>query len=316
MAAAAEPSRSFRLEVGEQPAAGMRRIALGRTERALERLVEAERAADPSECIHAARKDLKKLRAVLRLVRRELGDDLYRAENARYRDVGRLLAGPRDAEVKLETLEGLRERSGEHGSGIEEWLAALREERDRAVEEVRGGAAAAGQASATTPLGRAIAAVELTPQRIAAWPLRTDSWKLVGPGVDRAYRRGRREMRRTAEDPSGPAMHQWRKRAKDLWYQLRILREATPAPLSDSLDLADQLAEALGDHHDLTLLRDDLLRRDLPAARRPTIVAAIAERQDELAAKAFDLGEALYARKPKSFHRKLRRGWKDWRALP
>jgi len=290
--------RAYRLLAGEKPAEGLRRIAVGRAERAVERLREAERAEDPSECIHAARKDLKKLRAVARLVRPELGGDLYRAENARYRDAGRLLSGPRDAEVKLETLAGLRERSGELGPGIDEWLAALREERDLA----------------RTPLGRAIAAVELAPERIAAWPLSTDSWKLVGPGVDRAYRRGRREIRRAVEDPSGPAMHGWRKRAKDLWYQLRILREAIPDSLSESLGLADQLAEALGDHHDLTLLRDDLLRRELPLTRRPTVVTAIAARQDELAARAFDLGEALYARKPKSFRRKLRRGWEEWRS--
>lgn len=319
---APEPSRAFRLEAGEEPAAGVRRIAVGRAERAVERLREAERAEDPSECIHAARKDLKKLRAVARLVRGELGEDLYRAENARYRDAGRLLSGPRDAEVKLETLEGLRDRSGELGPGIDEWLAALREERDRAVEEVREGTAAAGQASAAippdgesapTPLGQAIAVVESGSERIAAWPLRTDSWKLVGPGIDRAYRRGRREMRRAAEDPDGPAMHGWRKRAKDLWYHLRILRDAIPSSLSDSVGLADELAEALGDHHDLTLLRDDLLRRELPAIRRPTVVAAIAARQEELAATAFDLGADLYARKPKSFRRKLRRGWKAWR---
>lgn len=284
---------------GERPAEGLRRIALGRAVRAVERLRQAEREEDPSECIHAARKDLKKLRAVARLVRRELGEDLYRAENARYRDAGRLLSGPRDAEVKLETLEGLRERGGELGPGIDEWLAALREERDRAIEDL--------------PLGEAIAAVESAPGGIAAWPLRTGSWKLVGPGIDCAYRRGRREMRRAADDPSGPAMHGWRKRAKDLWYQLRILGDAIPDSLSDSVGLADELAEALGEHHDLTLLRDDLLRRDLPSAQRPAVVAAIAARQEELAATAFDLGETLYARKSKSFRRKLRRGWKAWR---
>jgi len=305
--------RAYRLLAGEGPSEGLRRIALGRVEQAVERLREAERAVDPFECIHSARKDLKKLRAVLRLVRRELGDALYQEENARYRDAGRLLSGPRDAEVKLETLEGLRQGVGSLGPGIDEWLAALREERDRAVEEVRGGAAAAPRASATTPLGRAIVAVESAPERIAAWPLRTDSWKLFGPGLDRAYRRGRREMRRAAEDPSGPAMHQWRKRAKDLWYHLRILRDAAPDPLSGSLALADELADALGAHHDLAVLRDDLLCRDLSIAQRPTVVAAIAARQDELAAGAFDLGEDLYARKPKAFRRKMRRGWKEWR---
>jgi CHAD domain-containing protein len=284
----------------------MRRIASGRARQAAERLRQAERKKDPSECIHAARKDLKKLRAAVRLLRRALGEDLYREENTRYRDAGRLLSGPRDAEVMRETLEGLRARYGaSHGPSIDEWLAVLREERELAVEGVRKGAA--------TSLGQAIGAVEQGSERIASWPLQTESWKLVGPGIDRAYRRGRREMRRAAENASGAAMHQWRKRAKDLWYDLRILREAIPEALSGSLALADELSETLGEHHDLTVLRDDLLRRDLPMARRPTIVAAIAARQEELAAIAFDLGAHLYARKPRAFRRKLRRGWKESR---
>lgn len=303
----AGPTRAYSLEAREGPAEGMRRIALGRAERAAERLQEAERAEDPSECIHAARKDLKKLRAVIRLLRRELGDDLYRAENDRYRDAGKQLSASRDAEVKVETLEGLCERFTGRLAAADtaDWLEELSAERDRAVQE-------AGEGGADS-IRTALADVEEGRARIHAWPLEANSWKLVGPGIDRAYRRGRREMSRAAEDPSGASMHQWRKRAKDLWYHLRILRDARPKALRESLGWADELADALGDHHDLTVLRDDLLRRDLPLAERPALVAAIAARQEELAGAAFELGERLYARKPKAFHRKMRRGWKKWR---
>ena len=298
---------SYRLEANEKPTAGMRRIALERAERAAERLREARAVEDPSECIHAARKDLKKLRAAVRLLRRELGDDLYRAENGRCREAGRLLSPSRDAEAKLETLEGLRQRfSGRLApTDTSDWLDELRQERDVAVAAAREGDA--------DSIGAALEAVEEGRARIETWPLQTDSWKLVGPGIGRAYRRGRREMSRAAEDPSAANMHQWRKRAKDLWYHLRILRDARPEAFRDSLKWADELADALGDHHDLAVLRDDLLRRDLPLAERPALVAAIAERQEELADIAFDLGERLYAKKPKAFRRKMRRGWKKWR---
>jgi CHAD domain-containing protein len=298
---------SYRLEAEEKPAAGMRRIALERADRAAERLREAGQVEDPSECIHAARKDLKKLRAAVRLLRRELGDDLYRAENQRYREAGKLLSPSRDAEVKVETLEGLRERfSGKlEPADTDEWLEQLRRERDRAVRAARIGDADSIEA--------ALEVVEEGRARIEAWPLQTDSWKLVGPGIERAYRRGRREMRCAAESPSGENMHQWRKRAKDLWYHLRILRDARPEALRESLSQADELADALGEHHDLTVLRDDLLSRELPLADRSALVAAIEERQEELAGTAFDLGERLYARKPKAFRRKMRRGWKKWR---
>jgi CHAD domain-containing protein len=298
---------SYRLKADEKPDAGMRRIALERAERAAGRLREAARAEDPSPCIHAARKDLKKLRAAVRLLRDELGDDLYGAEDERYRQVGRLLSPSRDAEVKVETLEDLRQRfSGRLATtATSDWLEQLRQERDLALAASRRGNA--------NSVGAALALVEEGSARIGSWPLKTGSWKLVGPGIGRAYRRGRREMRRATEEESGANMHQWRKRAKDLSYQLRLLREARPEALGDSLDLADELADALGDHHDLTVLRDDLLLRDLPTAQRPALVATIAERQDALAATAFDLGGRLYARKPKAFRRKMRRGWREWR---
>jgi CHAD domain-containing protein len=299
---AADRSRVYRLDAGEGAAAGMRRVALGRLDSAAEQLREAERAVDPSASIHAARKDLKKLRAAIRLLRRELGEELYRAENERYREAGRALAPSRDAEVKVETLEALRERcAGRLAPAVtDEWLAALRQERERALAPGRAG----------DRIALALATVEQGVPRVEAWPLETESWKLLAPGIDRAYRRGRREMRRAAADPSGTGMHEWRKRVKDLWYQLRILRDDRPEALAESLEQADRLADLLGAHHDLTVLRGDLLGRDVAVPHRPELVAAIGERQAALAAQAFELGGRLYARKPKAFRRKLRRGWK------
>jgi CHAD domain-containing protein len=298
--------RAYRLQAGEAPSDGMRRIALGRAESAIERLREAELASDPAPCIHGARKDLKKLRALVRLLRRELGDELYRTERSRYRDAGRLLSATRDSEVRLQTLEALCERFPERltPEAVGEWRGQLEAERDRAVAAPHRGASPAAARNA----------VEAGRGRIAGWPLRTDSWKLVGPGVDRSYRRGRRAMRRAAEDPSGESLHEWRKRAKDLWYHLRILEGALPESLAGTVAQADELAAALGEHHDLTVLREDLLARELPTSRRPVLVEAIGRRQDELAAAAFEQGGTLYAGRPKAFSRKLRRGWKRWRS--
>jgi CHAD domain-containing protein len=298
-------TRTYCLMAGEAPSEGMRRIALGRAESALERLREAGLADDPAAAIHGARKDLKKLRAVARLSRCELGDDRYQAENQLYRDAGRRLSPTRDAEVKLETLAGLRERFSARltPAAVGEWQEALELERERAVEQARDGAAIAA----------ARAAVEQGRERIATWPLEADSWKLVGPGVDRSYRRGRRAMRRAAEDPGGEILHEWRKRAKDLWYHLRILRDACPEALADRVELADELAAALGDWHDLAVLREDLSGRELPTPLRPALLAAIAARQAELASTAFELGERLYVERPKAFRREMRNGWKEWR---
>ena len=63
--------------------------------------------------MHEARKDMKKLRALLRLVRGELGDRVYAFENTCFRDTARELSGVRDADVMLATLGDLEERYGE-----------------------------------------------------------------------------------------------------------------------------------------------------------------------------------------------------------
>src|SRR2546423_11834020 len=50
---------------------------------------------------------MKKLRALLRLARDELGDEVYRRENECFRDAARRLSGFRDADMMPGALEGL-----------------------------------------------------------------------------------------------------------------------------------------------------------------------------------------------------------------
>jgi CHAD domain-containing protein len=298
------PSRAYRLKPKEAPVEGVRRIALGRTEKALEQL-EGVEDDELAAAIHGVRKDLKKLRALLRLVRRELGGKKFKAENRRYRDAGRLLSGSRDAEVKLETLANLHQRSVDlPEQAMERWEGMLDTERDELAAAVRddseGKVAAASEAIKT---GR---------REIRRWPLRTDSWALVGPGLSSSYRDGRRAMKRVAANPSAENVHQWRKRAKDLWYQLRIVRDAWPELLGETVDQVHELTDLLGDHHDLAVLARDLhTRADL--TDRDAFEIAIEKRQDELLDAALNLGRRLYAEKPKAFRRRIERYWLSWR---
>lgn len=298
-------SRSYRLKTKEPPADGLRRIALGRAEKALEELAGADEGA-LGEAIHGARKDLKKLRAVLRLTRGELGKKLFKAEDRRYRDAGRLLSGTRDAEVKLETLAALRRRFGDDfpRQDSASWEGTLERERDEVVD--------ADQSETTKRIDRALEAIEEGCERIRAWPLETGSWKLVGPGLSRSYRQGRQAMKQAQAKPNARNVHEWRKRAKDLWYQLRIVRTAWPQLLGETADQVHLLTDLLGDHHDLAVLAEDLDSREDVGAREG-LQSLIARRQDELLGGALDLGQRIYAEKPKAFRRRLARYWSTWR---
>ncbi len=298
------PSRAFRLEAEEDAGAGLRRIALGRTGKALERL-EGIESSEIAVAIHGARKDLKKLRSLLRLVRGELGKKAFEAENRRYRDAGRALSGSRDAEVKLETLLALRQRFEDlPGETAERWEGLLEAERDEIAATVR--------EDAEGRIGAAIGAIEAGQEAIGSWSLGTDSWALVGPGLQSGYRDGRRTMKLALDEPSAENLHAWRRRAKDLWYQLRILHDAWPPLLGATVDQAHELTELLGRHHDLAVLVDDLrTRKDL--SDRDTFEAAIARRQDVLLEAASGIGRRLYAENPKAFRRRVERYWRAWR---
>jgi CHAD domain-containing protein len=281
----------------------MRRIAAGRAESALRRLRGAA-PGDPgfADAVHGARKDLKKLRTVVRLLREELGADRA-AEDRRYRDAGRALSGSRDAEVRLQTLDALGDRRPDlAGESLSAWRQALRAERDRALE-----------GSDEIAVFEAIGSIEAGRDRIAAWELELDGGRLIERGVRRAYARGREAMRAVEDEPSEANLHEWRKRAKDLWYALRLLHGAWPELIGPTAEQAHALADLLGDHHDLALLREDLAARSFSAEAGEALAEAIEDRQRELAAAALDLGRRLYAEKPKAFARRLRRYWTAWR---
>jgi CHAD domain-containing protein len=292
-------SRRYRLGGGEDVATELRRVAHGRLDRAVEQLRERSRE-EPAKAVHEARKDLKKLRSLLRLVRGELGSDRYRAQNHRYRDAARLLAGARDAEVKLATLAALRDRYADRfptAAGLQD---RLEWERDA---HATGGAELGGRVE------QAAAAIAGGAAEIEAWSFDGDGFELFEAGLRRAYARGRADMRAVREDPSDEAVHEWRKRAKDLWYQLRLLRDAWPGPLKATADEAHELTDLLGDHHDLSVLVAATAKAVGEEPDAEAIAGLARLRQAELLAAALRIGDRLYAEKPARFTARIRRYW-------
>ena len=246
---------------------------------------------DPVGAVHAARKAVKKERSLLRLARAALPAKQRRAENAALRRAARGLSDARDAEVMVQTLDQLSQRFA--GQLPESSFAAVREPLEREREAER------AQLVDSARVPEAAGQLAGARARIDGWRLRSGGWTVLEPGLERSYRRGRRAMREAGRRRSAERMHAWRKRVKDLWYQQRLLAPVGgPAIRGQAKDL-HRLADLLGDHHDLGVLRRRLTDDPPPvAADVDGIVGLIEHRQAELEGEALSLGSRIYAEKP------------------
>jgi CHAD domain-containing protein len=286
-------SRAFRLKDGEPVPKGIARIARGRIDHAIDEL-EGRSDSSPEEAVHEARKDMKKLRAVVRLVRAEIGDDVYRRENALFRDAGRELSSVRDADVMLGSLAKLEAELPPKAVGD------LRQ----ALEAHRLRTAAGARVQASRQVVEMLANAR---RRVGRWPLDDDGFDLVAGGLERVYRRGRRDFRIARAEPTTENLHEWRKRVKDLWYHLSILRD-TWRPVMEALaDEAHTVSERVGDDHDLAVLLA-CAEENVPDAAE-ALAGPVERRRASLQAEAFSVGARLYADKPGAFMRRLERWW-------
>src|SRR6476660_1348778 len=92
----------------ESIATGIARSIRGQIKRSLDDLDEL----NAEGAVHELRKRLKRTRALLRLVRAQIGDKAFHKLDACMRDSGHQVADLRDAEVLLSTLGGLKDVRG------------------------------------------------------------------------------------------------------------------------------------------------------------------------------------------------------------
>jgi CHAD domain-containing protein len=288
---------SYRLNLDEPVPDALRAAALERLERAAKRLREDHRD-DPVEAVHGARKDLKKARALLRLARPDVPAKVYRQQNRALRDIGRAMSGGRDADVMVQTCDALAERFGDEHPKRQ--FAALHR---RLEAHARNRRDDSDRDALATSLNAAL-------ERANDWPLQgCDAGTLVA-GEQRVYRAGRRALAAVEASPADDeCWHEWRKRAKDLWYHQRLLANAWSGPIKALADECDALGTLLGDDHDLATLADTLTGPDGTAAPPSVDLGAltelIARRRSELQAQSRALGHRIYAETPKAHARRM-----------
>lgn len=276
------------------------------TRRLITKDVEAARqclaAKDPHQAAHGARKCLKRIRALLRLVREPLGNRRFSRENAHYRDAGRALSVLRDGQAVIGAVDALSDRyaSSLKGQPFARVKKSLQARRDASVDR---------------------ASFEALSERLAAHAAELESWRFshggfsaLRPGLKETYQRGRRAFEHALSEPSAETLHEWRKQVKYLRHQVAFLEDLWPEMMATHRHELKTLSDLLGDDHDLAVLAGLLPELDgVGDEDRALLRSLIDRRRLELQTDLPALGRKLYGEKPKRFLARVEDYWRCWR---
>ncbi len=243
-------ARSSSLLPDESFRAGIRRIIrsqLAKVERKLKRLSTA-----PDDTVHNVRKRLKRVRAILCGVRGDLGKSRYQRENGRLREVGRQLAGVRNAKVLVATFAAIREKTGNHLAA--ELIAQIEQrlvvERRRARDDL---------AAHAQVLESARREIHKTRAGVKRWPIKRRKMSALRDGLKESFNSATRAIETAEREPTIENLHEWRKRAKCLFHQLELVAGLAGSELQMLLGRLNDLTQLLGADHDLAILRNEVV---------------------------------------------------------
>ena len=304
----------FRLERGEPLVNGLQRLGLDQLERAASGFYDGEEVFGLA--VHEARKAMKRIRALLRLVRFEIGEKAYRFENSAMRDIGRLLSEVRSAAVMAYGVEAIREMYGpflapDTFGELAERLAIRHDRTEQRVMEDPG------------IISGVVAKLERAHGRYSSWPTDPqarevygfgirDSFEAIGPGLQQTYGRGRRGMVAAYQRPSPVSFHLWRKSVKYLKYQLELLTPLWPEVLLGMALTLERIGGLLGEDHDLAeLLRLVARSPDLcpNPVERSLLKALASQRRFDLQTASRILGRRIYTETPASLNDRFEAFW-------
>ncbi|HWU91003.1 MAG TPA: CHAD domain-containing protein [Kofleriaceae bacterium] len=236
--------------------------------------------------VHGARKALRRARAALSMMSDALPKSERRAVRAALQDARRSLSTVRDHAVAPETLgDEERETAKRVLDNAAEAIPALAE-----IRQLLGEAAtrAAAQAEALA----------------AALPAEV-GWDVVAGGIAEVYGEARRARRLSKR--SRAWFHTWRRRSKELVYQLDVIAAHAGARTLAIRAELDAITDQLGPAVDLVMLCDFVQThaQGLPAKDVERLRDELDRQLEEQMKEARKAGRDAFRQKPKKFLRRL-----------
>lgn len=239
--------------------------------------------------IHEMRKNLKKIRGIIRLLRYEIGNEKYHELNDFYRSIAKRIAVLRDDTSQIELLENMKERirSPEIKRPFSSAIRQIEKKRKAEFERFL----ASGQQQKIQQL------ILDQKEIIRELDFRGDPELFILKSLSRIHRRARSAYELTGFLKQDEIYHYWRKQVKYLMYQLTILNNAWPSFFKTYINELDKLSDLLGKLHDLSLLNRHIHEKkiiSLNKKQKEIILNFIYKQRAMLKKKISKTGEKIF----------------------
>lgn len=248
-------------------------------------------AGEPQEALHDFRKSVRRARALVSLLLPALGRTAARGLAGELRSAFQATGALRDSDILIATLRTVAPDD------------AVRPVFERALEQEQSGNGS--RAAEALAAGNRI--LRPLPDVLRVTLPQSFSMDELARGLSRSCRRVRSTLAEAAKTGENADFHEWRKRVKELRYQIELLASSGSAELKRRQKALAALAEELGKVTDLIVLQAALAERErsgaIPEAPvlAEAIQAAIAARSRELVAR----GQGFFTESPVDFARKV-----------
>lgn len=248
-------------------------------------------ALSPEEALHDFRKSVRRARALVSLLRPALGRTAARGLGGELRNAFQATGVLRDADILIATLSTVASDD------------AARRVIERALERERSGDAS----RAAETLGAGNRTLRPLPDVLRVTLPQDFSMDDLARGLARSCRRVRATLVQAAETGSDADFHGWRKRVKELRYQVELLASTGSAELKRREKALAALAEELGKVTDLIVLQAALAERERAATipEAPALREAIRTTIDARSSELVERGTAFFTESPADFARQV-----------
>lgn len=245
------------------------------------------------------RKRVKNLRALLKLLRKEFGEEFYKKNNFALRDVNRRSSAIRNFSALIKVSEILKSASND--PICNEALNLLQNRIESDFEEVK------RKTDYDALLNFYKYQLEKFKARLLHNQIDTNRFSSIKYGIFKIYSDGKKNLSMVIDNPESEVLHDWRKNTKDLYYPLLSLTPLWKSVISGYTKEIKLLSDILGELHDLYELKlyiQSLIDNPFDFT---SVLYFIESQNPSLIEESVLLGRKIYAENEEQFSERIKK---------